>query len=949
MDKALWQKLQPLIDKALDLSSAERAEWIDRVRKDSPTIAEELERLLAQEGTLDRHGFLDTPSEMDVLMERAIAAEATGFQRAQLQMALASRYTLDRELGRGGMATVFHARDVRHQRDVAIKVIRPDAASAVGAERFLAEIRLTANLTHPNILPLLDSGSVDGVLFYVMPYIAGESLRARMRREGPLPIDDAVRILRTVTEALAHAHGKGAVHRDIKPDNILLDGRQAWVADFGIAKAIASSATGNHAATSAGVTLGSPRYMSPEQIEGVGLVDHRADLYSLGAMAWEMLAGRPVFGGTSMQQLFMQHLTAIPSAISSVRADVPPALADAVMKCLAKSRDERWESAHALLDALEAAYSTSGVHPPPGRGGPPAIRLVAFGVLAAAAAGGSWWIAGRKDHAPVRITSAGDAVQPHGSPDGRWIAFRRLGSLGDVWVQRADSSQPTRVVSQAPGLFGWMNDSTVAVAAPGGALRAIHVPDGRDMPLPFAAGATGAWQFAGPGQVYLAAVDSKDSARWAVRRATVSGWSDSLRFHRDPGERVAWLAATRTSSTLAIGSVLPDSSVQLGLVSPGREREISHVVPVGAPAGLNRYLRRFPLIGRDLRYVDFWIGGRDSVVRVDLKTRGRVPERVPLGSFGVIPFELTPRGDILGTIGELTVHTWRFSISGDTGKPVKEIETSRGWLQSLSASADGLWLFRAEGRSITTLVLQNVVTAQRRSLVTFAGTIDAPRWSPDGIHIAMRVNAPGKSARWMVVDTRDGGMMPLGREPLTKLGATSFSEFSPAWSPDGRHLFTTDLDSEPRPRARRFDLVAGDTGKVISSWWDRVGGEMPHGIVVSPDGRSLAVGGTNLMRIDVEGGGARELVKSDSISLIIPISWSEDGQVVFATRDTRRHGVGGMSEFHVVPVSGGPVRQLGALPTKCNSNFSALRGGREAACYESEAVTDAWLVARPRR
>ncbi|MBL8958952.1 MAG: serine/threonine protein kinase, partial [Gemmatimonadetes bacterium] len=312
MDKALWQQLQPLMDEALSLTAEARAPWLARIRVEAPTLAGELERLLEQQGTLDRRGFLETPAPGGGLVDQLLAGNATIMQRDRLGEALASRYTLGEPLGQGGMASVYRATDLKHRRGVAIKVIRPDATTALGAERFLAEIRLTANLTHPNILPLLDSGEAAGVLYYVMPLVEGESLRAKLRREGALPLDEATRLLRVVAEALAHAHRKGLVHRDIKPDNVLLSGREAWVADFGIAKAMAATATAAHAATSVGVALGSPGYMAPEQIEASGAVDHRADLYSWGVMAWEVLAGRPPFAGSSMQQLFVQHLTATP-------------------------------------------------------------------------------------------------------------------------------------------------------------------------------------------------------------------------------------------------------------------------------------------------------------------------------------------------------------------------------------------------------------------------------------------------------------------------------------------------------------------------------------------------------------------------------------------------------------------------------------------------------------
>ena len=216
----------------------------------------------------------------------------------RLKSALADHYTLERELGSGGMATVYLARDLKHNRHVAVKVLRPDLAATMGPDRFVREIEVAANLTHPHILPLFDSGEADGFLYYVMPYIEGESLRTRLKRDHELPITEAVRILQNVVDALAHAHKHGVVHRDIKPDNVMLSDRHALVMDFGVAKAV-SEATGREQLTTAGVALGTPAYMSPEQAAADPSIDHRADIYAVGVLAYELLAGQPPFSDTN--------------------------------------------------------------------------------------------------------------------------------------------------------------------------------------------------------------------------------------------------------------------------------------------------------------------------------------------------------------------------------------------------------------------------------------------------------------------------------------------------------------------------------------------------------------------------------------------------------------------------------------------------------------------------
>ena len=282
----------------------------------------------------------------------------------KLRTALNDRYRIEREIGAGGMATVYLARDLRHDRDVAIKVLHPDLAAALGAERFLAEIKTTAKLQHPHILPLLDSGEADGLLYYVMPYISGESLRHRLERETQLAVDDAVRIAREVLSALESAHKHGVVHRDIKPENILLHEDQALVADFGIALAV--SAAGGPRMTQTGLSLGTPAYMAPEQAMGERVVDGRADIYALGAVLYEMLVGEAPFTGPSVQAIVARVMTENPRPVTGQRRSVPEHVNAAVLRALEKLPADRFHSAAEFSNALvnpsfatRAAESTS--------------------------------------------------------------------------------------------------------------------------------------------------------------------------------------------------------------------------------------------------------------------------------------------------------------------------------------------------------------------------------------------------------------------------------------------------------------------------------------------------------------------------------------------------------------------------------------------------------------
>jgi eukaryotic-like serine/threonine-protein kinase len=337
-----WPKVAPLLDALLDAHPDGRAALLDELSGGDRHRREDLERLLAECERGDP--LLDRPAS-----ERF--SEMFRQEQARFPDALADRYRLTRELGHGGMATVFLARDLRHDRDVAVKVMRPELV--LGRERFLREIRIAARLRHPHIVPLFDSGDANGVLYYVMPYEEGESLRDRLRREGMMPVPEVVDILRDVCDALSHAHTQGIIHRDIKPDNVLLSGRAAMVTDFGVARAITEAAAGA-ATTTGGVAIGTPAYMAPEQAAADPSVDHRADIYAVGVMAYELLSGRPPFIGDT-PQIVLAHITETPMSVSDLRPDVPASLAAVVMKCLEKRPINRWQQASELREAFDAA------------------------------------------------------------------------------------------------------------------------------------------------------------------------------------------------------------------------------------------------------------------------------------------------------------------------------------------------------------------------------------------------------------------------------------------------------------------------------------------------------------------------------------------------------------------------------------------------------------------
>lgn len=390
--------------------------------------------------------------------------------RPQLESALAGRFRIERELGGGGMSRVYLAEEVGLARKVVVKVLAPELSAGVNADRFRRETQLAASLQHPHIVPLLTAGTAGDLLYFTMPFVEGESLRARVKREGALPLRDAARILHDVADALAYAHARGLVHRDIKPDNVLLSGNHALVADFGIAKAISSSG-GSSGLTSVGVAIGTPAYMAPEQAAGDPNVDHRADIYSFGALAYEALSGHQLFEGLSPQQTLAAHLTEPPEHLSRRRPQVPPELADLVMACLEKNAADRPQTADEVLRVLEGtATLTSGGtrHTRGGAGG--GVRAAApirprtkWVVSAAAVVLGLfaiWGIVGR--HGGGMLDTDKVAVAPFDVLDPTLGLWRE--GLVDILSRSLDGAGPLRTVSPTVVVKRWAGRADAASA-----------------------------------------------------------------------------------------------------------------------------------------------------------------------------------------------------------------------------------------------------------------------------------------------------------------------------------------------------------------------------------------------------------------------------------------------------------------------------------------------------
>ena len=424
LSPAEWRRLEPLVDLLLDTPPGERPALLAELSGGDPARQLELERLVSE---CERaHPLLDQPAA-------ARFAALVDDDAVSVSQVVSERYRITGRLGRGGMATVYLARDIRHGRDVAVKVVRAELAASLVSERFLREIEIVAGLHHPHIVPLYDSGAADGILYYVMPYEIGQSLRERLLRDGPLPIDDALVILRDVCDALAYAHEHGIVHRDIKPDNVLLSGRHAMVSDFGVAKALSAAVGGDErperaaparVLTTPGVTLGTPAYMAPEQITADPRIDHRADIYAVGVLAYEILTGRPPFQSEEPHEVRAAHLSRAPELLTTHRPELPAELDALVMKCLEKHAGDRWQSADELLSRLESLQTPRGGHTiassAPTRAPTPAPsqrrRAVRFGgaallLLAVLFGAIRTWVA-RTGVAPARTKGPSIAVLP---------------------------------------------------------------------------------------------------------------------------------------------------------------------------------------------------------------------------------------------------------------------------------------------------------------------------------------------------------------------------------------------------------------------------------------------------------------------------------------------------------------------------------------------------------
>ncbi len=713
----------------------------------------------------------------------------------RLRAALSDRYALERELGAGGMATVYLARDLKHDRQVALKVLRPELAAVIGAERFLSEIKTTANLQHPHILPLFDSGTADGTVFYAMPFVEGESLRDRIQREKQLPVADALRIATEVASALDYAHRKGIVHRDIKPENILLHDGQALVADFGIALA-ASRSEGGSRLTETGMSLGTPYYMSPEQAMGEREIDGRTDIYALGCVLYEMLTGEPPFTGPTAQAIVARVMTESPRGISIQRHTVPPHVEQAIVRALEKLPADRFATAADFTTALTTPGS--GTASGTGPSALPRVRRRQRAVLLAAGAG--LLVTGALLGALVHRGNAPDPsvtrltmllpdtlgilpIATHRlaiSPDGRRIAW--IGGPG---------GQPGIVVrdfDQADARY---------LAGTEGANAPFFSPDAATIGFFTGRGGSGSLKTIPATGGAVQTVVARGAEPWG------GDWSaDGMIYYTGTESRIFKVPATG-------GAVTPVTTIDS--TQPGvTEHDFVDVLPNGKGAVMQ--LWKGSVGSNEIGVVSFETG------RVTSLATGTYPRYLATGHvlFGtsdgrlhLLPFDQ----DRLEATGQPTVVLEGVPVDGFTGTLQFAISDNGTFIHQ---TREGM------GRFVPSWVSRDGSATVIDSTWEVAG-LEGIALSPDGSRVAVTQSATDGSQIWVKT-------LPQG--PFTRLTFAGPDSDRPAWSPDGREVgFLSRAQSTPREAwAQRADgsgnarIVAFHAEGMDEFDWSRDGG-----------------------------------------------------------------------------------------------------------------------------
>jgi hypothetical protein len=878
----------------------------------------------------------------------------------RLTTALADRYRIERELGAGGMATVYLARDLRHDRDVAIKVLHPDLGATLGSDRFLSEIRTTARLQHPHILPLLDSGSAEGLVYYVMPLVTGETLRAKLDRERQLPIDEALLIAREVADALGYAHGQGIVHRDIKPENILLQNGHALVADFGIALAVQQA--GGQRLTQTGLSLGTPQYMSPEQAMGERSVDARSDIYSLGAVTYEMLTGEPPFTGANVQAIVAKVMSEEPEPPTLVRKSLAPSVEAAVLKALAKLPADRFTTATAFADALRELR----VSPTPAartvRPGFDWRLALAVGLVLGAV--GAMLVATRRG-APeltngfmrTQVTFSGQTGLPAITPNGDVLAYVRLrceqpGHSGfqfmssddadavpcpaSLIVQDTGATAPVVVLDHVPSILDvrWLPNGTAVVVAArldsqrdgifvvprlGGATRQI--------------GAQGVFDTHPSGDTVLVArgAPKEEKAPYLVLIAATSGATvDSIPLANRVVTALSWSPDGRFIALFGGGIlriVRRDGAVVDSTAAPNWREAIrwtpsgDGIIAFGAAPARDDAVNRIP-VARDGK-----IAGPSIEVMPRMQTLFR-------GHFDVA----RKTGHLVYASGDAVQDIWAFDVAPGPPRNVRQVTNGTTWYDIGAITPDGRALYYTRGDalgdnlyrvSLDSSGAEEAMTARRGNAIG-----EGARMSADGRRLLVASVEHGTRPVVYEMDlaTRREVAIPVSYDVRDTWRAVPF----------GAHSFVD--------RAERGNglVIRDDSGKVRTLF-------APNSVrvfrlTVSPDGRSAAVlasvnGTTTIGIVSLSAWDFRSIAVMPPAPFRATLTWSTDGGIYFAGWVP---GSTAPTLFRVATSGGaGLVPVMSVLPRCWVASIVVAVNAPRAVCQTHDWRSDIYLATVP--
>lgn len=808
-------------------------------------------------------------------------------QLDRLTTALADRYRIEREIGAGGMATVYLAHDVKHNRQVAVKVLRPELSAILGGERFLKEIEVTANLQHPNILPLYDSGEAGSFLYYVMPYIEGESLRDRLDREKQLAVNDAVEIARAGAGALDFAHQRGVIHRDIKPENILLQAGQALVADFGIALALSAAGHGTRL-TETGLSIGTPHYMSPEQASADRELDGRTDVYSLGAVLYEMLVGEPPFSAASAQAIVAKILTATPDAVSAHRASVPPHLDAAIETSLAKLPADRFDSAAAFAAAVVNPGFTTTAHTSAGVAGrAPGTRplrhwaiaagvgVIGLGVGLMVGGGGTppevvrFYMSTPSGH---RLAVQADEDAPFSiSPDGKHIVYAAIdagAAVSKLYVRRLDQIQAVALpgTEDAIAPFFSPDGEWVGFATEGDErLKKISLSGGQPIVLADDVqeeAASGSW--GDDGFIVYA------STGFGLSRVSGAGGSPQRLSRLDsaptqmswpwllPGSDAVLFAQCSGPCVQTDLAVMDVESGLIDVVVPGATRgwyvgsgQLLYMTDAGAIYGVPFNPKRREITGSPVPLLD---GVDDEMLAISASGMMVYLPRAAESGVQVVEVDRSGRETVvIPEEGQYEHPRW----SRDGNRIAMTVTGEDGGAQ--------IWTYD--------------IASDTRSQLTFEGTNVRPTWSPDGSRVAFYSTRSGiADLYWTLADGSEPAERVVEGEDTRNAGATF-------WTSDGAWIV---FDGGQVERAGE-DIYAVGTGAdrtrkpAVASDAEEESG------AVSPNGEWIAYGSDESGRWQVYvrpflAPGGRWLVSTGAAGAPL---WASDQEVVYVDTETQ--------------------------------------------------------------